>query len=46
MYCMCLYPKVLDRVQYRVEWQRYQEREKRKIEDVKERERSINLYLC
>jgi len=31
--------KVLDRVQYRVEWQRYQEREKRKIEDVKERER-------
>ncbi|XP_065683592.1 splicing factor 3A subunit 1 isoform X1 [Hydra vulgaris] len=31
--------KILDRVKYRVEWQRYQDREKRKEEDVKERER-------
>jgi len=31
--------KVLDTVKYRVEWQRYQDREKRKVEDEKERER-------
>lgn len=31
--------KVLERIQYRVEWQKYQEREKRKEEDEKERER-------
>ncbi|XP_066916018.1 splicing factor 3A subunit 1-like [Clytia hemisphaerica] len=31
--------KVLDTVKYRVEWQQYQDREKRKVEDEKERER-------
>ncbi|XP_057292699.1 splicing factor 3A subunit 1-like [Hydractinia symbiolongicarpus] len=31
--------KVLDCVKYRVEWQRFQDREKRKVEDEKERER-------
>ena len=37
--------QVLDRVQYRVEWQKYQDREKRKEEDEKERERSKDLSL-
>jgi len=27
-------------VKYRVEWQQYQDREKRKVDDEKERERS------
>lgn len=31
--------KILDSVKYRVEWQQYQDREKRKVEDEKERER-------
>eukprot|EP00794_Sanderia_malayensis_P016898 gene16898-18604_t len=31
--------KVLDRVQYRVDWERHQERERRKEEEEKERER-------
>ena len=31
--------QVLDRVKYRVEWQKYQDREKKKVSDEKERER-------
>ena len=31
--------QILDRVMYRVEWIRHQEREKKKLEDEKEKER-------
>lgn len=44
--------QILDRVMYRVEWIRHQEREKKKLEDEKEKERgwflpcSWTLHVC
>ena len=37
--------QVLDRVRYRVEWIRHQEREKKKLEDEKEKERGETQQL-
>lgn len=33
--------QILDRVMYRVEWIKHQEREKKKLEDEKEKERGV-----
>ena len=46
--------QILDRVMYRVEWIRHQEREKKKLEDEKEKERgwflpcswSLHVHVC
>ena len=38
--------QILDRVMYRVEWIRHQEREKKKLEDEKEKERGWYCHVA
>ena len=40
--CVCVCVEVLDRVQQRVEWTQYQERQRRKVEAKEEKERGQN----
>ena len=41
LFNFCIFLKVMESVQHRVEWAKYQDRERRKEEEEKERERGI-----